>query len=110
MDGRVASLADDEGLPPAGQHVLDPARLLSSSLPSLLEVRQLPDVVHLDAIHRAADLAFVRQEPLDEVGPGRSEAVRFEGSIHDHEERVRLEAEAAESCHFQRVLMRILPL
>lgn len=61
MDVRVATLTDDQGLATARGHPLNSGRPLGPSRPA--EVLQRPNVVHLDVLLRAAQLAGVGQEP-----------------------------------------------
>ena len=63
----MARAANDQGLALASNHRLDPGRLFGLS--STLQVLQRPDVVDLDMLVRAAELAFVRQQSLLQVRP-----------------------------------------
>ena len=62
VDGVVAGLADDKGLPPPLCQMFRPR---GSWLPQLAEVGELADLVHVHLARVPADLAPVRQEPGD---------------------------------------------
>jgi hypothetical protein len=60
-------MANDQGLATASRHHFNPLGPLGPSL--LPEVSQLPNVVHLDADARAAELALVGEEAFQEFAP-----------------------------------------
>ena len=67
LDVHVARAADDQGLTLAGNHNSDPCGLFGP--PSVLQVLEGSDVVDLDVLMRATELALVRQQSLLQVGP-----------------------------------------
>jgi hypothetical protein len=62
MEVVVAFLAQDEGLPPAGDHHLYPVRSRFPSWP--VEVFELSDMVDFHPILASAHLTFVGHKPL----------------------------------------------
>lgn len=58
-------LADDGGLATAGCHHLDPARSLAPS--PTLEALECSNVMNLDAVVRAAELAGISQETFENL-------------------------------------------
>ncbi len=64
MDSFMTLPADDQGLAMAGGHPLDPLWLHRSS--RALDVGQASNVVNLDFILGAAELAGIGQEPFEQ--------------------------------------------
>ena len=65
LDIPVGLMADDQGLALAGRHQTDPLSL--GALPFALEVLQGSNVMHLDLLLRAAELAGSRRGKVREV-------------------------------------------
>src|SRR5262249_11377950 len=106
VDRRVTRVADDEGLPPPGRHDPHPCRLLPSA--GDIEVGELPDVMDLDVLIRAADRAGIGQESGDQLVPGMPAVAACE-SVSDLEGDVRLEPDPTEPCDQRLLAGPILP-
>ena len=66
MDIVMANATEDQRLPPSRCHESDP---VGRRLPSLtIQVGELADVMDLHVFRGATRLAFVRQEPLEQLG------------------------------------------
>src|SRR5262249_53520558 len=73
MDTPVALMADDQRLPTTRGHDLDPSwgRTLASTL--AMQVLQVTDVMDLDPVPGAAELAGLGSEPLEQLRPSLSD-------------------------------------
>jgi hypothetical protein len=95
MDGVVTAAADDQGLALPCSHDLDPHGLLPS--PSLLQIRQLAEVVHFTLLCCSAELTGICEQPFEQLiavalGGGRV--------VVDEDDRsLSSEWDAAKACH-----------
>ena len=65
LDVRVAGAADDQGFASTGNHHFDPGRFLGP--PMAQQVLERTNMVDLDGVMRATELARIRQKPLFQV-------------------------------------------